>query len=175
MVTLEVPIEEVESWDPSAAGKVQPGIYEAMIEDVEVKNAQSGYPKLSVRYRILEGEASGGAVYGERSLHPNSLPYFRGFLDLLNVFATGKAIDEQKLVGRYLRVQVVEYDKQDGSKGVKVEKVFKSEANGHRNEQLDITAQQGGVKPGKQQTSSSRAAAARAAIIDKDKFDDLPF
>ncbi|MFH0989928.1 MAG: DUF669 domain-containing protein [bacterium] len=141
MVELEQPVEELESWDPGAGVKVEPGFYEVRIDAVEPKTASSGFPNLNFKFKVVEGTAMGASVYGSRSLHPNALPYFRGFMDLVNTFATGRNIDEEKFIGRYLRVLVIKYDKNDGSgKGVKVDKLFLSEINAAKNDQIDVSA-----------------------------------
>jgi hypothetical protein len=173
MVQVEQEIQEVESWDPGGGGKLVPGIYEAKILAVEVKESQSGHPKLSFKYQVVDGESIGCLCFGDRSLHPNALPYFRGMMDVLNCFATGRAFDEQKLVGRFLKVQVIEYDKQDQTKGLKVEKQFRSDT--HVNDQLDITATSGGGAraPEKAKTGGNGNGSGNKAPAGK--VDDLPF
>lgn len=186
MVEVAQDIEQVESWDPGSAGKVPVGIYEAQVEAVEVKTSTTGYPKLGMKMRVVSGEFTGGILFGDRSLHPNALPYFRGLLDVLNLYATGKNVDEQKLVGRFLKVQAVEYDKSDGSKGVSVEKFFKSDINAGKNDEMDISAHSnGGTVAGEKATPRPGNGAAKAgqkssgatpaAGGKKVPDDDLPF
>jgi len=148
MLEISDDIQNVESWDPGSGGAVPPGIYEVVIDSVEVKQAGSGFPNLSLKCKVVAGEHLGGTVFANRSLHPNALPYFRGLLDMLNCYATGKAIDESRLVGRFMKVQVVEYDKNDGSKGVKADKQFKSDINFGKNTELDISGGHANVAPG---------------------------
>ena len=178
MVEVEQEIQEVESWDPGGGGKIEPGIYEAKIVSVEVQSSQTGHPKLNFKYQVIDGLSTGCFAFGDRSLHPNALPYFRGMLDVLNCFATGKSFDEQKLAGRYLKIQVVEYEKQNHEKGMKVDKLFKSDIN--VNDQLDITAVKGGTHgPSKPQNSAGagkgNGANRQPVAASGGKLDDLPF
>ena len=178
MVQVEQEIDQVESWDPGGGGSLLPGIYEVKIISVEVQSSQSGHPKLNFKYQVVDGEHLGAFTFGDRSLHPNALSYFKGMLDVLNCYATGKAFDEQKLVGRFLKVQVIEYDKQNGEKGLKVEKLFKSDIN--HNDQLDITDNGGGgraqapAKPGRKWQWKREAEIAPRSATGREG-DDLPF
>lgn len=191
MVEVAQDIEQVESWDPGSGGRVPVGMYEVQVEAVEVRTSTTGYPKLGLKMRVVQGEYTGGILFGDRSLHPNALPYFRGLLDVLNLYATGKNIDEQKLVGRFVKVQATEYDKADGSKGVSVDKFFKSDINGGKNDEMDISGHNGNgtvagekAKTGAVSNARTAAAAAKAggsaapvpakAGAKKDD-DDLPF
>ena len=168
MLEIDQNIEGVESWDPGSGGKVTPGVYEAVIETVEVKTSTTGFPKIAMKFKVVQGDCMGGIVFGDRSLHPNALPYFRGLMDLLNVYANGRSIDEQKLVGRYCKVHVAEYDKNDGTKGVSVEKYYVSDINAHKNEQLDISAGANkGVRAGERVAPPVQAAPAHAAAPQK--------
>lgn len=175
MIQVEQELEQVESWDPGGGGKLVPGIYEVKIVTVEVQTSQSGHPKLNFKYQVVDGEHLGAFTFGDRSLHPNALSYFKGMLDVLNCYATGKVFDEQKLVGRFLKVQVIEYDKQDQTKGLKVDKLFKSDI--HVNDQLDITAtKSGGAQaPSKTQTGGKGNGKNQPAPQPAGKIDDLPF
>jgi hypothetical protein len=139
MVEIEHELENIESWDPGGGGKLIPGIYEVKIVEVKGETAQSGHPKLNIKCSVVDGDHIGSICFADRSLHPNALGYFRGMLDILNLFATGRSFDEQKLVGRFMKVQVVEYTKQDQSVGLKVDKLFRSGINDHKNEQCDIS------------------------------------
>ena len=147
MVQIEHDLESVESWDPGGGGKLVPGLYEVKIVEVKVGDAQSGYPKLSLKLQVVDGEHIGAFCFGDRSLHPNALGYLRGMLDILNVYATGRSFDEQRLVGRFMKVQVVEYNKNDGSTGTKVDKMFRSDINDGKNDQLDISEGAARVAP----------------------------
>lgn len=177
MVQVEQEIEQVESWDPGGGGKLVPGIYEAKIVSVEAQTSQTGHPKLNFKYQVVDGEHLGAFAFGDRSLHPNALSYFKGMLDVLNCYATGKSFDEQKLVGRFLKVQVIEYDKQDQTKGLKVDKLFKSDI--HVNDQLDITAVRSGGAQAPSKTGGNGNGKGNGknqpAPQPAGKVDDLPF
>lgn len=171
MLELEQEIQAYDSWDPGVGGKVVPGVYEARIETVVVQTSQSGHPKLNFKYQIVEGDYLGSIAFGDRSLHPNALPFFRGMLDVVSAFATGRTIDEQKLVGRYLKIQVIEYDKADSSKGVKVDKLFRSDKFGHKNDQIDISSVTGASIP----EPPAKGNGTNVAAAKKTGDDDLPF
>jgi hypothetical protein len=188
MVELEQDLKEIESWDPGSGGKVSLGMHEAVIDTVEVKTSTTGFPKLDIRYKVVAGDCVGATVFGSRSLHPNALPFFRGMLDVLNCFSSSRKFDEQKLVGRYLRIYVEEYDKaNDAGKGLKVEKLFKSEINDHKNEQLDIAQVDGATKAptqkpqpqngkgGQKPPAHAPAAPVGAGGPKANPDDDLPF
>lgn len=129
--------EGLESWTPGGV-KVEIGIHEARIVDVEVQKDQKGFPKLNIKYEVISGKCQGGTVYGSRSLAPNALNYFKGFCEMLNVYFKGSAFDEKGFIGRVLRIDVKPYTKQDGTEGTRVENVFPSEIG--QNDPLDITA-----------------------------------
>jgi hypothetical protein len=193
MIEIEQPIENVESWDPGSGGLVPIGIYEVRIEGVEVKTATSGYPNLNLRTKVVEGPHIGGTIFASRSLHPNALGFFRGMLDLLNCFATGKNIDEQKLVGRFMKLQVIEYTKNDNSIGTKGDKMFMSDINAAKNDQIDITAhgkagttagaarptngdaRKTGAATGSRRASGPHEGAPAPSQAPPAKEDDLPF
>lgn len=140
MVEIEQEIENIESWDPSGGAKLVAGIYEVEIAEVKVEDAKSGYPKLNMKCKVVSGDHMGATCFVDRSLHPNALGYFRGMLDMLNLFATGRSFDEKKLVGRFMRVQMVDSYKADGvTPTLKSERLFRSEVNDHKNEQADIS------------------------------------
>jgi hypothetical protein len=128
--------EGLESWTPGGS-RVEVGIHEAKIQEIELQKDQKGFPKLNIKYEVIAGECRGGVVYGSRSLAPAALNYFKGFCEMLAVFFKGGAFDEQGFVGRVMRIDVKPYTKQDGSMGTRVENVFPSEIG--QNDPVDIT------------------------------------
>ncbi len=128
--------ENLESWAPGGV-KIDPGIYEAKIVDIEVQTDQKGFPKLNIKYEVISGDSQGGVVFGSRSLQPNTLNYFRGFCEMLNVSFKGSAFDEKGFIGRVCRIDVREYTKQSGDAGTRVDSVFPSELG--QNDPVDIT------------------------------------
>jgi hypothetical protein len=188
MITIEKPLDEIESWDPGSSGSCKPGMHEVVIDEVKLEDAQSGYQKVNLKLRVVAGESVGGTVYANKSLHPNALPYFRGMLDVLNCYATTKNLDEQKLKGKYLRVFVEEVPKSDnsGKMTLKVDKMFVSEINADKNLPTDISegaklrpapphasapAQRSVAAGGKSVTGGGNGKATPAP----EKIDDLPF
>ena len=122
-------------------------MHEVQIIEVKLEDAKSGYQKVNMKCKAVAGECVGSTVYVNRSLHPNALRYFRGMLDILNCFATTQDLDEQKLVGKYMRVFVEETPKTDGSgMTLKVDKMFVSEINADKNLPTDI-AEGANAKP----------------------------
>ena len=192
MVEIEQEIENIESWDPSGGGKLVAGIYEVEIAEVKVEDAKSGYPKLNMKCKVVSGDHMGSTCFVDRSLHPNALGYFRGMLDMLNLFATGRSFDEKKLVGRFMRVQMVDSYKADGvTPTLKSERLFRSEVNDHKNEQADISegattvpaarvngngnGKAAAAKPAAKPVPATRPAARPPAAAGKKADDDLPF
>ena len=128
--------EGLESWTPGGV-KVEVGVHEAKIQEIELQKDQKGFPKLNIKYEVIAGECQGGVVFGSRSLSPGALNYFKGFCEMLNVSFKGSAFDEKGFVGRVLRIDVKPYTKQDGSLGTRVESVYPSEIG--QNDPVDIT------------------------------------
>ncbi len=161
MVAIEHNIQDIESWDPGGGGKLVPGVYEVKIAEVKVEDARSGsgYQKLAIKCQVVDGEHLGAMAFADRSLHPNALGYLRGMFDMLNVYANGRSFDEQKLVGRFMKVQVVEYAKGNGDPGLKVDKLFRSDINDGKNDQLDIS--EGAATVQQKPVQAARPAAAR--------------
>ncbi len=136
--------ENLESWNPGGGGMVPVGIYEARIVEVEVQKDNNGFPKLNMKHEITQGEHTGGTVYGNRSLSPKALNFFRGYCEMLSVSFRGMAFNEQGFVGRCLRIHVEEYPKQDGSTGTRVGRVYPSEIA--QNDPIDITVNSDNVE-----------------------------
>ena len=149
MVEIEHNILAVEWWVRGGGGRLVPGVYEVKVTEVKVEDARSGsgYQKLAMKCQVFDGEYMGAIAFCDRSLHPNALGYLRGMFDMLNVYANGRSFNEQKLVGRFMKVQVVEYTKQNGEAGLKAEKLFRSDINDGKNEQLDISEGAATVHP----------------------------
>ncbi|GEM_PF-3403152 len=184
MVDMGQDLNDVEAFDPGSGGKVTVGFHELEIVEVEAKVSTSNFPILNIKYRVVSGPAVGGTIYGSRSLHPNALPFFKGFLEVVNCFATQRNFDEQKLVGRYLKGYAEEYTKTGGAhageQGTRIEKVFKSEINFDKNSQIDLSLSArperelvtaGAGKPG----NGKAAGANSSPKPSDDKVDDLPF
>ena len=187
MITIDKPLDEIESWDPAGGSALKPGMHEVQIIEVKLEDAKSGYQKVNMKCKAVAGECVGSTVYVNRSLHPNALGYFRGMLAILGCYATTQHLDEQKLVGKYMRVFVEEVPKTDGSgMTVKVDKMFISEVNAEKNLPTDI-AEGANAKPIHSVPQHSapvtarpvagggnnRAASPRQAP--PEKVDDLPF
>jgi hypothetical protein len=155
--------EGLESWTPGGA-KVEVGVHEAKIQEIELQKDQKGFPKLNIKYEVIAGECQGGVVYGSRSLSPGALNYFKGFCEMLNVSFKGSAFDEKGFIGRVLRIDVKPYTKQDGSMGTRVENLFPSEIG--QNDPVDITVDPTTVDLSEEPDSSGKAS---------DDDDNVPF
>jgi len=183
MVDMGQDLNDVEAFDPGSGGKVTVGFHELEIVEVEAKVSASNFPILNIKYRVVAGPSVGGTIYGSRSLHPNALPFFKGYLDVVNCFATTRSFDEQKLVGRYLKGYAEEYTKTGGAhageQGTRIEKVFKSEINAEKNAQIDLSVSARParelVTAGAGQPKNGKAAGATPPPPPDDKVDDLPF
>lgn len=69
----------------TGSGSVPVGRYNAMIKEAKIVARTGGGLALSVSFVVTEGEYKGRYAFTSYGLHKNGLPYFKGFLQMIQL------------------------------------------------------------------------------------------
>lgn len=69
----------------TGSGSVPVGRYNAMIKEAKIVARTGGGLALSVSFVVTEGEYKGRYAFTSYALHKNGLPYFKGFLQTIQL------------------------------------------------------------------------------------------
>lgn len=94
---------------PDARQPLPEGDYFAEIVKSEMKRSQAGFPKVALRWKVLDGEQKDRLIFQDISLKASALQYSRADLEMLGVDMSGQVtLNPVEFVGeqRYLKVGI---------------------------------------------------------------------